>query len=370
MVSMVASFLYAVLTNRVMLVEFDTDMVGLFCEPFPNSSWIMSQEFSHVIHLGHIQTYESMLKNDDKGRPSPSFVDLNLQYDLYVHERFFHCDHGQDLLLNVPVLVLRSDQYFAPSLFMIPSFKQKLSRMFPEKDSVFLHLGRYLFHPSNEAWKLISKLYESHLARADERIGLQIRVFKPNSTPHQAVMDEILACTSKNKLLPDVKMQKPVTSEMNKNQTLKVVLVTSLHSLYSQKLRTIYLTNTTVTGEIVEVFQPSHEEHQEFHDNMHNIKALAEIYLLSFCDVLVTSSKSTFGYVAQGLGGLKPWILSKAKPHGVRNPPCKKAISMEPCFHYPPRHSCFLPNTVLNVTSVIPHIKHCEDFSWGIKLVR
>lgn len=38
---------------------------------------------------------------------------------------------------------------------------------------------------------------------------------------------------------------------------------------------------------------------------MHDRKALAEMYLLSMTDILVTTSVwSTFAYVAQGLGGL------------------------------------------------------------------
>jgi len=69
------------------------------------------------------------------------------------------------------------------------------------------------------------------------------------------------------------------------------------------------------------------EEHQHVGENMQNVKAWAEIYLLSSCDALVTSSWSTFGYVAHGLAGLKPWILRKP---GKVNPTCLRAISMEP----------------------------------------
>lgn len=375
MVSMVASFLYAVLTNRVFFVKFEADMIDLFCEPFPNSSWILSQDFSHVIHHSHIQTYESMLKSYHKGiiklPPSSFIIDLNLQHGYNDHKRFFHCDHNQHLLHKIPVLILGSDQYFVPSLFMVSSLNQELSQMFPEKDSVFFHLGHYLFHPSNKAWRLVNKFYNSHLAKADEKIGLQIRLFSPNRTSPQSVMAEVLACALENKLLPKLETQDSIIPDQSKNKTLKVILVASLHSEYSEMLKAMYVAKPTVTGEIVDVFQPSHEEHQEFHNNMHNVRALVEIYLLSLCDALVTSSKSTFGYVAQGLGGLKPLILKKAKLGGVvRKPPCKKSMSMEPCFHYPPWHSCFLPNTVLNVTFAFPHIKHCEDFGWGIKMVK
>lgn len=39
--TMAAAFLYAILTNRVLLVEHESDMVDLFCEPFPNTSWLL-----------------------------------------------------------------------------------------------------------------------------------------------------------------------------------------------------------------------------------------------------------------------------------------------------------------------------------------
>lgn len=62
---------------------------------------------------------------------------------------------------------------------------------------------------------------------------------------------------------------------------------------------------------MVSVHQPSHEEFQRFGVRSHDSKAWAEIYLLSLTDVLITTSQSTFGYVAQGLGGLRPWVMYK-----------------------------------------------------------
>lgn len=69
----------------------------------------------------------------------------------------------------------------------------------------------------------------------------------------------------------------------------------------------------TVTGEMVGIYQPSQEGYQQTENPQHNQKAWAEMYLLSLSDILVTSSWSTFGYVAQGLGGLKPWIWSRRR---------------------------------------------------------
>ncbi|KAB2624520.1 galactoside 2-alpha-L-fucosyltransferase-like [Pyrus ussuriensis x Pyrus communis] len=90
----------------------------------------------------------------------------------------------------------------------------------------------------------------------------------------------------------------------------KSVLFTSLTSGHSENVRNMYWENPTVNGDIIGVFQPSHEEQQHTDETLYNRKAWAEMYLLSLCVyVLVTSARSTFGYAAQGLGGLKPWIL-------------------------------------------------------------
>ncbi|KAL6506149.1 hypothetical protein OROGR_024330 [Orobanche gracilis] len=371
MLTLAAAFLYAILTDRVLLVKFGADMFDLFCEPFPDSSWLLPRNFPYWKDQRHIEMYESVLmKNNENISPEvlPQFLILNLQHTHDGHNNFFHCDRSQGLLEKIPVLILRSDQYFVPFLFMIPSFRQDLIKMFPEKDTVFHHLGRYLFHPSNEAWELISRLYKAHLAKANEKIGLQIRVFNSHKSPHQTVVNEIIACASMHKLLPELGTGKSATSL--KKQTSKAVLVASLYSVYGEKLRTIYLTNTTVTMEkVMEVFQPSHEEHQKSNNDMHNIKAWTEIYLLSLCDALITSPKSTFGYVAHSLGGLKPWILRRAYGENIPNPPCQRVMSMEPCFHYPPKYDCSRANMTVGFTSLFPYMKHCEDVTNGLRLV-
>ncbi|KAK7262010.1 hypothetical protein RIF29_28338 [Crotalaria pallida] len=372
MLTLAAAFLYAILTDRVLLVRFENDMIGLFCEPFPDSSWLLPRDFPYWKDRKHIETYENMLMKDQRNNSKellPSFLILNLQHTHDGHNNFFHCDHSQVLLQKVRVLILTSDQYFVPTLFMIPSFRQDLSKMFPEKDTVFHHLGRYLFHPSNEAWELISRFYQAHLAKANERIGMQIRVYNTHKEPHQTVINEIIACTVKHKLLPELDLQKPAAAtSVLKNQTSKAVLVASLFSEYGEKLRAMYLRNKTVTNEVIRVYQPSHEERQKSSNGMHNIKAWTEIYLLSLCDSLITSRKSTFGYVAQSLGGLKPWILQRAYGETIKNPPCERAMSMEPCFHYPPKYDC-RSNATVDFTSLFHHMMHCEDVSNGLRLV-
>ncbi|KAJ6429466.1 hypothetical protein OIU84_020979 [Salix udensis] len=276
--SLASTFLYALLTNRVLLVDQGKDMADLFCEPFPDKSWLLPRDFPLI------DQFDSLNQN------SPN------------------C-HGNMLKNNITTM--------SPSLFLIPSFETELSKLFPEKATVFHHLGRYLFHPSNHVWGLITRYYRTYLAKADERIGIQIRIFDSRRGPFKHVMDQILSCTLKEKLLPAVDMQDSVVNP-SENAKLKAVLVTSLLSGYSEDLRNMYWEHPTMTGEVVGVYQPSHEEFQQTEKQMHNRKAWAEMYLLSLTDVLVTSAWSTFGYVAQGLGGLRPWILYKTENDTAR----------------------------------------------------
>ncbi|URE19073.1 Xyloglucan fucosyltransferase, partial [Musa troglodytarum] len=216
-------------------------------------------------------------------------------------------------------LLLRSNQYFAPAFFLVPEFETELSLLFPEKTAVFHHLGTYLFHPSNTVWGYITRYYEAYLANAKSRLGIQIRLFR------RAHFDS--------------------------------------HSEYFEKLRSMYYEHATTTGEVISVHQPSHEEEQHSEKLNHNMKAFAEIYLLSLSDALITSPFSTFGYVAQGLGGLRPWLLVRPDDHDL----CLHSTSMEPCFHFPPSYDCKARKKV-DIGSVAPYLRHCEDFPHGVRL--
>ncbi|GFZ12116.1 fucosyltransferase 2 [Actinidia rufa] len=262
--TLASAFLYAFLTNRVLLVDHGADMINLFCEPFP--------------------------ENNSTQTTVSSFLYLHLVHDYDDQDKLFFCDKDQTFMQHVAWLIMKTDNYFIPSLLLIPSFEKELRNLFPEKGTVFHFLGRYLFHPTNQAWDLITRYYQAYLAKADEKIGIQIRVFEKEDGPYrQHTLDQILACTLKENLLPEINPKKHIISPPGKNNT-KAVLLSSLNSGYFEK----------------------------------NVKVWSEMYLLSLTDKLVTNSWSTFGYVAQGLGGLKPWILIKTvnetAPHLIDEP--------------------------------------------------
>ncbi|KFK43652.1 hypothetical protein AALP_AA1G155000 [Arabis alpina] len=205
----------------------------------------------------------------------------------------------------------------------------------------------------------------------DETLGIQIRVFSRRAGYFQHVMDQIITCTQREKLLPEVASQEEsqvITTNTSKSPKLKAVLVTSLYPEYSINLKTMYWERPTSTGDIVEVYQPSGERVQQTDKKLHDQKALAEMYLLSLTDNIVTSARSTFGYVAHSLGGLKPWFLYLPVRGKASDPPCVKAISMEPCFLTPPTHGCEAKKGI-NSAKIVPFVRHCEDLRHdGLKL--
>ncbi|KAL8150154.1 hypothetical protein V2J09_019962 [Rumex salicifolius] len=369
-----SAFLYALLTDRVLLVDPGADMTDLFCEPFPETSWFLPDDFPLKKQFSSFgqqspQCHGYMLKNNlySSSETVPSYLYVHLLHDYNDQDKLFFCEQEQAVLGKVPWVIMKTDNYFVPSLFLIPSLKQELSKLFPEKVALFHHLGRYLFHPTNQVWGLITRYYNAYLAKAGERIGMQIRVFDTGDIAFPHVKDQILKCALQEKLLPELHKDESV-SNSSPTQKSKAVLMTSLKSGYYETLRDQYWEHATVTGEIISFFQPSHEEFQQSYKKNHNRKALAEMYLLSLTDKLITSAWSTFGYVAQSLGGLKPWILHKAENYTTPNPPCVRAMSMEPCFHAPPFWDC-KEKRGTDTGVLVPHVRHCEDITWGLKLV-
>ncbi|KAG0501972.1 hypothetical protein HPP92_002044 [Vanilla planifolia] len=129
--TLASTFLYALLTNRVLLVDRGVDMTDLFCEPFPRASWLLPLDFplSHFTRfdIHSPNSFGNMLKNkvvinnnlsDDASHgSSPSFVYLHLAHDYSDHDKLFFCEDDHGPLEKIPWLFLRSDNYFVPSLF-------------------------------------------------------------------------------------------------------------------------------------------------------------------------------------------------------------------------------------------------------------
>ncbi|PUZ77766.1 hypothetical protein GQ55_1G400200 [Panicum hallii var. hallii] len=383
MLTIASTFLYALLTDRVLLMHVAPEQEGLFCEPFPGSSWVLPGDFPennpHKLHIGAPESYANMLKsgvvrNDDPNSvPAsslPPYVYLHVeQFQLKLSDNVF-CDEDQVVLGKFNWMVLKSDSYFAPALFLTPMFEEELARMFPQKEAVFHHLGRYLFHPTNKVWGIIRRYYEAYLARVDEKIGFQIRIFPEKPIKFENMYDQLMRCIREQRLLPELAGAAEPANHTAGGAAgkVKAVLIASLYSGYYEKIRGMYYESPTRNGEVVAVFQPSHEEQQQYTSNEHNQKALAEIYLLSYCDKIAMTAWSTFGYVAYSFAGVKPWILLRPDwDKEVSAVACVRSASVEPCLHSPPQLGCRAKKNV-DVAAVKPYVRHCEDVGFGLKL--
>nr|GMC55306.1 galactoside 2-alpha-L-fucosyltransferase-like [Ipomoea batatas] len=299
--SLTTAFLYAIVTNRTVLASPMDHIPELFCEPFPGTSLFLPEDFpitgDELNGFDHNSKscYGNMVSKKliDMSNVSqlPPFIYHNLFHNKDRNDELFFQDEHQIFLQKIPWQIIKTDEYFVPSLFTMPLFQKVLENMFPDRESVFHLLARYLIHPTNPVWDLITRFHEAYLTGADEKIGLQ---------------------------------------------------------------------NPTLTGEVVRVHQPSHEEEQKWQQTLHYSKALAEMYLLAMSDRLVTSACSTFGYVAQGLGGLHSWLMFEPHNRKVPDPPCQRATTMDPCYLLRPVDTSKTP--LLNYT------RPCEDRDRGLKL--
>lgn len=213
-----------------------------------------------------------------------------------------------------------------------------------------------------------------------------ISLYMTRMCPSLANAPQIISCVLGSKLLPNVtqdeeqeEQAEPYHNEnKNENSTSSVsIVVTSLHKEFYEAMRQFYEGNAvTESGHIVDVHTPSYEGMQMSNSVEHNQIAFADMYLLSFSDALLTSPWSTFGYVAQGIAGVTPWILTKARDHTAAefeedirvNGNCNLGGSLEPCLHIPPKMDCEYKGWYPNAATILPFIKTCEDVSWGVKI--
>ncbi|CAL9135491.1 unnamed protein product [Musa acuminata var. zebrina] len=380
--TIVSTFLYALLNNKVLLLHIPGDFTDLLCEPFPGTSWVLPSDFPVHNFLdfdkGTPQSYGNMLRNkviDDEmlsgssNATLPAYVYLHLPWYYDQWDKLFFCGDAQLMLRRIPWLLLKSDHYFVPSLFLLQEYEEELRQLFLERATTFHHLVRYLVHPTNVVWDYVTKYYRAHLAAADETLGIQIRVFHNFPVPFESMLRQVINCSLSEGILPAVNLQEWAAPASKTDMKVKAVLVASLFSGYAERIRDMYAEHPTTTGEVVRVHQPSHEEQQHTEQQGHNIKALAEVELLSFSDALITSAWSTFGYVAQGLGGLQPWILLR---HTQSDLPCRQAMSSEPCYLMPPPYPsthCSKDHGDAGETAAArQYVRQCEDELGGIKV--
>ncbi|XP_024533661.1 galactoside 2-alpha-L-fucosyltransferase-like [Selaginella moellendorffii] len=340
MIALVATFLYALLTDRTMVIAGSENLATLFCEPFPSSSWLVPPSWKHLEGAPFdgskwIGSLAGSL-NCSHGVNFPEVVVAYLVNNYRDEDKAFFCkEHQQALQSSSKWIVLSSDQYFVPALYNVPVFRSKLEEWFPQEEAIFHLLVRYLLHPRDVVWDRTARYYDAYLAQAELLVGVQLRTSVWFAPPDLA--NDAFDCLVQQGALANITQARAPRTSLRKGKKV-AVLVVSLDAQYSQTLKNKVLGYDLEDGSSVSIHQPSVEGVQNTGNLDHDAKAVMEIYLLSMSDVLVTSPPSTFGYSAVGLAGVRP-VQFACSGGG-----CSARESMEPCYHTYPDQQFMLDN--------------------------
>ncbi|KAG0603196.1 hypothetical protein M758_10G073900 [Ceratodon purpureus] len=377
--SIVSTLVYAVLTQRVLLVPGATAVPGAFCEPFEGSSWMVDPEEKWSESKKRHNLWETLdffyAKVDGRSEPetiiSPIYaVSTTENWDAQPEPRFF-CDTEQAQYTQVEWINFRNNLYFVPKLFAVGSFRPLLEDIFPNR-KVLTHLLRTVMLPCDPVWGRLKQVHDAHFRHSDRRVGVQERYFNGKADfehLHTATEENVLNCLITNGFLPNptpksitLPQKTPDPSSSPPLSPLKVttIFITSLYQELFNRLTKHYVRVALETGDAVGLVQLTHENKQYFGVEVDR-QALTEILCLSLTDHLILTPQSTFGALAQGYGGLVPWFID-LRPNTPT--PCVRAQSTETCYQVPATKMFTCPHDVgVNghfMTDLVPYLTDCH----------
>lgn len=285
--SILSGFLWALLSNRILLVnennfEQSFNIDDVFCQPFAGGNWIFprSKEFADLIRTNYGSRIRGFRDNVEK----------------YMVQEFLDD--------SCPLVVYTSDgQYLIPMFYLTTNaaLRARLDLWFPARNVGHV-LSNYIFHPRNEIWRNIKATYKE-MKREDPEtsiIGIQGR---------SGIASEILC-------LSDFKFS-------NRSH----VFIASLGN--EKKTVEIKFPKWNVTQTFFEKAQ-NNSAHQA-------ATAIHDIWLLSMADETILSPGSTLGYQAMLLKGSSCLYPTNAQcKNELRDNskyPCYRTLSHEACHH-------------------------------------
>lgn len=389
LVALVSAFLYALLTQRVLVLHRAAVPARLLCQ-LAGSRWLLGDDFpaASIRRPMGIRQYLKEADRNPNGPGSPAAA---------VHVQpgaLFACERPQALLRKAPWLLLQAKVYFVPELFLVAAFRPLLERLFPDR-SVLAPLSQHLLLPRDRLWAGITWLARASSlappggAAAAANVGMHLR-FMPYENKrrwdnHQDYVDFVsqrtLECsTTISHLLPEPGEGWEEEGEEEGNRRLMPavapppryinVFIASLFSLQHEAFLRRKYGGPTRTGDVVSLTHVTADERQRSDMAQHR-SAFAEMWLLSFCDDLVLSANSTFSHVAQGLAGVAPWVLNFQSFNDTRA--CARHLSSEAChLSAPLRLDCGPYDRKLHgadPAAIVPYVQRCPERRNSLRLV-
>eukprot|EP00271_Cylindrocystis_brebissonii_P020463 TRINITY_DN6792_c0_g3_i1.p1 TRINITY_DN6792_c0_g3~~TRINITY_DN6792_c0_g3_i1.p1 ORF type:complete len:681 (-),score=77.30 TRINITY_DN6792_c0_g3_i1:158-2200(-) len=385
LMSLVSNFVYALLTDRVLLVgeavgnensQWILRLEEIFCDPFApaTSMWIDPTQNDELVKK--VRTEQRLAGVVEKGE-APQRLYMYLPSHFRPMDWNFFCNSTQETLSRVEIIAVYSDANWATALWLVPLYEKQLATLFPDR-MPYTHVARFFLHPLNSLWERITALYEEHVRDAT-LVGFQLRTKMRDKEDYEDVNSKILECAvsvmgllppvhsvtnstqGEEALLPDGNQQVAATDTSvpssgfisrlfgafgwrsgndepfrTKSPTYSV-FIASLHKHHYDHISTAYsstLTAAAENGSVKEVFTLSAMSNED-HTREQITNAIVEMFLLSLSAELFISYESTFGYVAAALAGYRPILLNinhLAYKNKAR-PICERGPTSEPCFH-------------------------------------
>lgn len=379
LLSFVSIFLWAFLTNRVLLVSND-QLDALLCDlPAPAASWWAPDWHADPEGI----PYAPLLKLKDVMNLNASAHTANQVARIEISHRYiseghlFFCEEAQaSLQAHAKTVTIFSNQYFATGLWFVPSMAEKLQLLFPNR-RVFHHVAHHILNPNNHVWDQITRIYYDNYIGHGSHLGLQIRTRLKDDTGVPLV---VLDCAVNiSKILPDP-FQKRHRIPGQRKHDVTVIFIASLNSSYATFFHQVYNYTPQSSSDVVVLTETKDTRENKSIEQAQ--RAYVEMWLLSFSNKLLISANSTFGYVAWGLGGQSVYVLNimgfnATLFYSEKRPSCFKQEGLEPCYHTPPRKlQC--PSVVnlrkgwfgdFDPLPEYPHLQRCSDRNRGITVV-
>jgi xyloglucan fucosyltransferase len=400
---------YAVLTQRVLLLPSTNTLADVVCEPFEGSSWkvnegsigfpvpsdfwLSTEQFLSEVDSS-VGSHKGAIK-DQATAVHATDVTVGGEWRFQPHNRFF-CSTEQKFLRNVTWVHLVGNQHFLPKLFVIPSFRTTLESLFPSR-MVLTDVIRHSMLPVDSVWQRVDQVHEMQPDRADQHLGVQIH-YTEGHLQHEMLHPlwemRIKQCALDNGMLPehrqpardltslqftntnsstesdpDIQSIDSAASAVNRTTT---VFITSLYDSFERSLSSDYMREPPANGEHVTVVQLS-KRHDQYFSREEDEQALVEIILLSLSDNIIVTPGSTFGSVAHAYGALQPWVLATQVIEG-QQASCFKGQTVDACYHIPEKYLSCPHNPKFSGSSVhelVPYIKDClpGEHPHGIQLI-